>query len=149
MEGVFTMNNNEFINAEEFFQGNCQKAEKMLAHPDKIDRMLKRLEKKLQGLPKLGGALAYIPKMGMLINSYIRGQYMDVPIGTIIGVIGVVMYFVLPIDAVPDFVPGVGYLDDAAVASGSLYLIKGDLDEYMRWRVLIGLDSDESVDPEK
>ena len=143
------MKNNEIIDAEELFQENYREAEKMLNHPDKIDRMLKRLEKKLQGLPKLGGALAYIPKMGMLINSYIRGQYTDVPIGTIIGVIGVVMYFVLPIDAIPDFVPGVGYLDDAAVASGSLYLVKNDLDEYMRWRVLTGLDPDESVEPEE
>lgn len=143
------MKDNEIINVEEVFQENYQEAEKMLNHPDKIDRMLKRLEKKLQGLPKLGGALAYIPKMGLLINSYIRGQYSDVPIGTIIGVIGVVMYFVLPFDAIPDFVPGVGYLDDAAVASGSLYLVKNDLDEYMRWRVLTGLDADESVDPDK
>ncbi len=143
------MKDNEMINVEEIFQENYQEAEKMLNHPDKIDRMLKRLEKKLHGLPKLGSALAYIPKMGMLINSYIRGQYTDVPIGTIIGVIGVVMYFVLPFDAIPDFVPGVGYLDDAAVASGSLYLVKNDLDEYMRWRVLTGLDADESVDPDK
>lgn len=139
------MENHEIIDAEEIFQENYQEAEKMLNHPDKIDRMLKRLEKKLKGLPKLGGALAYIPKMGMLINSYIRGQYTDVPIGTIVGVIGVVMYFVLPIDAIPDFVPGVGYLDDAAVASGSLYLVKNDLDEYMRWRAFTGLDADESV----
>ena len=143
------MKDNEIIDVEEIFEENYQAAEKMLKHPDKIDRMLKRLEKKLQGLPKLGGALAYIPKMGMLINSYIRGQYTDVPIGTIIGVIGVVMYFVLPFDAIPDFVPGVGYLDDAAVASGSLYLVKNDLDEYMRWRILTGLDEDESVDPDE
>ena len=143
------MNNNEIISAEEIYQQNYQEAEKMLNHPDKIDRMLKRVEKKLQGIPKLGGALAYIPQMGMLINSYIRGQYTDVPIGTIIGVIGVVMYFVLPIDAIPDFVPGVGYLDDAAVASGSLYLVKNDLDEYMRWRILTGLDPDESVNPDR
>lgn len=139
------MENHEIIDAEEIFQENYHEAEKMLNHPDKIDRMLKRLEKKLKGLPKLGGALAYIPKMGMLINSYIRGQYTDVPIGTIVGVIGVVMYFVLPIDAIPDFVPGVGYLDDAAVANGSLYLVKNDLDEYMRWRAFTGLDADESV----
>lgn len=136
------MNNNEIINAEEIFQQNCRKAEKMLNHPDKIDRMLKHLEKKLQGIPKLGGALAYIPQMGMLINNYIRGQYKDVPIGTIIGVIGVIMYFILPIDAIPDFFPGVGYLDDAAVVSGSLYLVKNDLDEYMRWRILTGQDED-------
>ena len=137
------MGNNEIINAEELFLENNREAEKMLNHPDKIDRMLKRLEKKLQGLPKLGGALAYIPKMGMLINCYIRGQYTDVPIGTIVGVIGVILYFILPIDAIPDFVPGVGYLDDAAVASGSLYLVKNDLDEYMRWRLASGIDKND------
>lgn len=137
------MKNNEFINVEVLFQENYQEAEKMYESPDKVDRLLKRLERKLQGIPNLGGTLAYIPKMAMLINSFIRGQYTQVPIGTIAGVIAVITYFVLPTDAIPDVIPGVGYLDDAGLVSFSLALIKDDLDEYMRWRTLTGMDVDE------
>ena len=122
----------------------------MLEDPGKIDRLLKRLEKKLRKIPslkKLGESLAYVPKMGMLLNSWIRKDYTDIPIGSIVAIIGALAYFVLPIDVIPD-IPPVGYIDDAAVVTGALYLIKSDLDEYMRWRVQVGLDEIELEDEE-
>jgi len=134
------MNENYEFNTNELYEDSYQKAEKILKNPGKIDKMLKRLERKLQGLPKLGDALAYVPKMGMLISSWIRGDYTEVPVGIITAIIGVLVYFISPIDAIPDFIPGIGLLDDAAVVSGSLYLVKKDIDEYMAWRIQVGLD---------
>lgn len=133
------------IYAEELFQENCRKAEEMLNHPDKVDKLLKRLEKKLQGMPTLGKELACIPQLGMLINSFIKRQYTDIPTGLVIIAIGVVLYFVLPFDIIPDFIPGIGHLDDATVAMAAMYLIKNDLDEYMKWRVEKGLDKPETI----
>lgn len=138
-------NENEIIDAEELFQNSCGEAEEMLKDPGKIDKLLKRLERKLRGVPKLGDALAYIPKMALLVNSFIRREYTEVPVGIITAIIGVLVYFVSPIDAIPDFIPGVGLLDDAAVAGGALYLVKNDLDEYMTWRVNTGLDEPEII----
>jgi len=134
------MNENYEFNTNELYEDSYQKAEKILKNPGKIDKMLMRLERKLQGLPKLGDALAYVPKMGMLISSWIRGDYTEVPVGIITAIIGVLVYFISPIDAIPDFIPGIGLLDDAAVVSGSLYLVKKDIDEYMAWRIQVGLD---------
>ena len=81
--------------------------------------------------------------MGMLVNSWCRREYTEVPIGIITAIIGVLVYFVSPIDAIPDFIPGIGLMDDAAVAGGALYLVKNDLDEYMTWRINTGLDEPE------
>ncbi len=134
------MDTNVIINAEELFQSNYNDAQELIESPDKVDKLLKRLERKLQQVPKLGGALAYIPKMGLMVNSFFRKQYTEVPIGIITAIIGVLLYFVSPIDAIPDFIPGIGLLDDAAVASASLCLVKSDLDEYMEWRLRTGLD---------
>lgn len=130
----------EMIDVEELLQDRCQEAEELLQRPDKVDKMLKKLEKKLRGVPKLGGALIYIPQMAMMVNSYIRGDYKNVPLGIISAILGVLIYFVSPVDLIPDFIPVAGLLDDAAVASGSLYLVKNDLDEYMQWRLNTGLD---------
>ena len=134
------MNENYEINTDELYEGNCRKAEKMLKDPGKIDKMIKRLERKLEGLPKLGDTLAYIPKMAMLISSWIKHEYTEIPVGIISAILGALIYFVSPIDAIPDIIPGIGLLDDAAVVSGLLYLVKNDIDEYMTWRVQTGLD---------
>ena len=136
---------NDMIDAEELFQDSYQEAEKMLKNPSQINKLLKRLERKLQGIPKLGDALAYIPKMALLLNSVIRKEYTEVPVGIITAIIGVLVYFVSPIDAIPDFIPVIGLLDDGAVAGGALYLIKNDLDEYMAWRINTGLDDPEVI----
>lgn len=136
---------NGIIDAEELFQGSYEEAQEIIQDRGKVEKLLKRLERKLQGVPKLGNALAYVPKMGLLVNSWLKGEYTEVPVGILAAVIGVLIYFVAPIDAIPDFIPGIGLLDDAAVAGGALYLVKSDLDEYMEWRAGKGLDGEEFI----
>ena len=46
--------------------------------------------------------------------------------------LGALAYFVLPIDAIPDFVAGLGYTDDAAVMLGVLKLIGGSITDSHR-----------------
>ena len=116
------------------FEEEYNKAQEMLEKPDRIEKILKRLEKKLKGLPVLNDTLAYIPQMGLMIRSYIKNEYTVIPIGVIISILGAVLYFVMPVDLIPDFIPGVGYLDDAAVIGSVLMLVKSDVDEFMKWR---------------
>ena len=125
---------NTFEGIDDLFSDSYRKAQDIIDEPGKIERILERLEKKLCGLPILNDALSYIPKMGMLLNSYIRKEYPQIPLGIIIAVIGVILYFINPFDLIPDVIPLAGYLDDAAVAGTALKLIKSDLDEYMTWR---------------
>ncbi|MBR4332801.1 MAG: DUF1232 domain-containing protein [Clostridia bacterium] len=119
--------------AESAFNASCAEAEKILSAPDEIEKLLKRLEKKLTEIPVLGEGLAYVPKMGLLIKYYIEGKYTEIPIGTITVAVGAILYFVMPIDIIPDSLPGVGHLDDAAVVGAALLLIKSDIDEFMEW----------------
>lgn len=133
------------INAEELFAGKRREAEEMASHPDKVEHLLKRLESKLRSVPKLGGALSAVPQLGMLINSWIRGDYKEIPIGSIFAALAAVIYFVSPVDFIPDVIPVIGHLDDAAVVGLVLHMIKTDLDEYMEWRQIVGLDGRKSA----
>jgi uncharacterized membrane protein YkvA (DUF1232 family) len=99
-----------------------------------MEKFLQRLERKLKKIPVVGDNLSDLPIMVSLVRSYIKKEYTDVPIGTIVSVVGALLYFFSPIDIVPDVLPVVGYLDDAAVISLTLKLIHDDMDEYREWR---------------
>jgi uncharacterized membrane protein YkvA (DUF1232 family) len=46
-----------------------------------------------------------------------------------------VIYFVSPIDFIPDAIPGVGLIDDALVVTLTVKQVKADLDDFMAWEV--------------
>ncbi len=68
-----------------------------------------------------------------LVRSYFKGEYKDVPLETIIWAIVAIIYFVTPFDLIPDFLPGIGYLDDAAVIGLVIASISNDLKNFREW----------------
>lgn len=69
-----------------------------------------------------------------LVRDARRGRYRALPVWTL-SAVGVALLYVLnPFDLVPDALPLMGYLDDAAVVSACLSLVEQDLQEYRTWR---------------
>ena len=125
-----------------------EKAEKLLKDEDKMERFLQRLEKKLKEVPIGGEVLSMLPVMVMLVKSYINKEYTDIPIGTIIAVISALIYFLSVIDVIPDSIPGVGYLDDAAVIAFCIKMVHSDIVDYQNWRKenkKDGLDNEKNI----
>ena len=114
---------------------DCQgKARKIINDPDAVERILQRLEKKLAEIPKLGDTLSEIPVLVSIIRSYIRKEYPALPITTAVGILAALIYFISPIDIIPDAIPGIGLIDDAFVIGLCLKFVSADVDEYRRWR---------------
>ena len=111
-----------------------KKAEILLHDENKLEIFLQKIENKLTIVPIVGNALSYIPVMIPMIRSYVRKEYTEIPIGSIISMISALIYFVSPVDIIPDFLPVVGYLDDAAVVAACIKLVKSDIDDYKQWR---------------
>ena len=44
--------------------------------------------------------------------------------------VGALVYFIVPVDAIPDFAPVVGYLDDAGVISATVAYLQTELEPY-------------------
>ncbi|MFR1842219.1 MAG: YkvA family protein [Oscillospiraceae bacterium] len=111
-----------------------KKAEILLHDENKLEIFLQKIENKLTIVPIVGNALSYIPVMISMIRSYVRKEYTEIPIGSIISMISALIYFVSPVDIISDFLPVVGYLDDAAVVAACIKLVKSDIDDYKQWR---------------
>lgn len=127
---------------KEALESNYGEAEKLLNDEDKLERFLQRLEKKLKSIKIVGNKLADIPIMVSLVRSYVKKDYQDIPIGTIIAIISALIYFVSPIDIVPDSIPVLGYFDDAAVVAACWDLVESDVEEYVKWRKENGKEID-------
>ncbi len=120
--------------AQEELKKGYEQAKNLLNDQDKIERFLQRLEKKLKVIPIAGDKLANIPVMVSLVRSFAKKEYTNIPMGSFIAITSALIYFVSPIDIVPDSIPLLGYIDDAAVVAACWKLVESDVKEYVKWR---------------
>lgn len=70
-----------------------------------------------------------------LLKAYASGEYRQLPWKTLIRVIAVLIYFVSPIDILPDFLPIVGLTDDIALMLWLFSGIKDDIEKFRQWEL--------------
>jgi uncharacterized membrane protein YkvA (DUF1232 family) len=68
-----------------------------------------------------------------LVRAWVSGKYTLAPWRTIVLAIAGILYFVNPLDLIPDFIPVAGFLDDAAVVAFVLESIRKDLGVFQDW----------------
>ena len=75
----------------------------------------------------------YLQAMLRLIRAYARGDYRQIPTTNLLIIIAAIIYIVNPFDFIPDWVPGLGFLDDAFILAFAVAKTKRTLDEFMAW----------------
>lgn len=95
---------------------------------------------------KLACGLARIPFAEDLVAAYICAMDRETPTYVRAVLLGAVAYFVLPADAVPDILAGLGFTDDASVLAAAVaavgrhltpahrMLARARLDRLTRWK---------------
>ncbi len=68
------------------------------------------------------------------VKDYWTGRYRKWPWGTVAAVVFTLLYVLDPFDLVPDVLPIIGEVDDAAVTAACLFLIERDLLAYKQWK---------------
>ena len=72
----------------------------------------------------------YIILFSELIKAYVQGTYTKLPVITLVKITAALLYFVMPFDFVPDFLPFIGFADDLAIVVWVGKAIKEELDEF-------------------
>lgn len=140
-EGVISMLGTKKL--EEGYKKFESKAKEYIKKPEKTDILLNDASKKADDHKgSLTGIWDNLQLLFDLIGAWRRGEYRTIPTRSIVTIIASIIYFVSPIDLVPDFLIGLGIVDDAAVIGFVLKQITSDLDRFRDWKENQGAGSD-------
>lgn len=71
--------------------------------------------------------------LGRLIKAYALGQYKEVPWKTILLIVAAIIYFLNPLDLVPDLIPLTGLTDDFAVLVWVYNSVSNEVEKFIAW----------------
>lgn len=112
-----------------------KRAEGYVARPERIGGLLDAATSKLKrGDSKFFSQFwLQLRAVLRLLRAWWTGDYRQLSRTTVITLLAAVIYFVMPIDAIPDWIVGVGFLDDAYVLGWAVNAVRKELDEFLRW----------------
>lgn len=58
----------------------------------------------------------------------------EIPVGSLIGLIASLIYFLSPVDLIPDIFPGIGYIDDLTVIAIAIRFAYTDIEDFKKWQ---------------
>ena len=94
---------------------------------------IKKLFRRVKALAKYCNDLCDI---FALLRDRVTGIYRETPWTTIAALTGALIYVLSPIDLILDFIPGIGFVDDAIVIGLAIKLAQPDLEKYRAWKTI-------------
>ncbi len=120
-----------------FFRKATGKAGKMAGNSFLILNLIKDAVTKAS---QNGGSKGIIDKIlikitlfGRLLKAYVKGEYREIPKETILKILASFIYFISPLDFIPDLLPVLGLTDDLALLLWVSKSIDADLTKFEEW----------------
>ncbi len=110
-------------------------AEKIHRNPNNIKSLLFKAMVKAKRLE--GGRLKKVYDKFLLatrmVKAYSTGQYKGIETKHVILLLAALIYFVMPLDFLPDFIFHLGLIDDVAILGWTINRLKEELDQFEAW----------------
>lgn len=101
---------------------------------DDLDRIEKEMPKKVDNLKAVTDGVEWLKSMlnrVTILYEMVRDADYRIDRRSKALIAAGLLYFLLPVDMTPDFIPGIGYLDDALVLSALWKIVQEQVDRYM------------------
>ena len=118
------------------FSRFLRQAGEVVGSPARLQKVAKQATAKMiqRGGAGLANAQEQLRTLVDLASAYVQGDYREVSATTMVSVVAALLYFIAPLDALPDFLFGWGLLDDAAVISYVSAQVRTELEAFKQWR---------------
>ncbi|MCE7067923.1 YkvA family protein [Dyadobacter sp. CY326] len=83
-----------------------------------------------ENLSEVTGSVQVLIRM---VRAYAAGDYKGLPWKSLISIVAVLIYFLSPIDLIPDFLPVIGITDDVALIVWLIKTLGDDITKFSQW----------------
>ncbi len=124
----------EAVGSSSFFRAARRRAAELLGNPAGLRRLLERATKKsATRRGRLGEARDSLLACLRLLKAYSHGSYREIPWESLVSIAAAVIYFVMPLDMIPDFILSLGLIDDVALLGWLMASLRNDIDRFLEW----------------
>ncbi|MEJ7647129.1 MAG: DUF1232 domain-containing protein [Chryseolinea sp.] len=120
-----------------FFEIAMQQAAKLAGNKSRILQLLTQLGSKIGSINWNVGQRDQIQSklftLGRFVTAYAQGRYRGVPGKTILLLLAAVIYFINPLDLIPDLIPLAGFTDDFAILIWVYNSMGSEIDKFIAW----------------
>ena len=113
-----------------------EKARRIADDDSKLRKLVEMVKEKLNDLArneKLQQLFHTVELLIKMVKSYLAGDYREYPKRTLLLILFGLIYFLIPLDAIPDFIPVTGFIDDLTVLLWVYKSIQKDITAFQDW----------------
>lgn len=103
---------------------------RLLMLAGKVARRLALMEKKHFSIKKWKSQVSILARM---MKAYALGKYRSLPIKSLVVVVAAILYFMNPLDLIPDWIPGLGMADDFTILAWVYQSLASEVEKFLQW----------------
>lgn len=119
---------------QHIFDNLYRRAERLITSDSKLATLLDDVFLKVGELTeefyKIQDSVIALARM---MRAWLAGDYKNISKRTIIAAVAALIYFVNPLDIIPDFIPIIGQLDDILVLGYLIKYLNKEIERFMAW----------------
>ena len=131
------------MSKKENFKKYQKKAEDVLKDNKRVQSLLgstrEKLTEVLENNDRLKEFSEKIYVMIRMVKAQISGEYREFPWRTLAMIVGALIYFVTPLDLIPDVIPVLGLTDDISIVYWIYKSVQEDIERFEEWERTIEL----------
>ena len=116
-----------------------RQARRLINEQSQVKELIWQVSQKLQNIngsnKQINELMEYVQLFVRMIKRSITGEYSAFSHKTLLSLVFGLLYFVTPMDVVPDFIPLLGFSDDLSIVYFIIKNFKSDIEAFKVWEL--------------